>query len=236
MLLEHRFLEWVNREIDEHALERLRMMFGGILWLANNPLGLTGIIIVLLLAVVFLHAYLTSSDADRDDDSPPGGEPPSYARWVLIGAVVIAGTWIMSSYVAGQPLWSRIVFGLLFWGVLGVSLNEVFMRVGDAQTIVPSTPPNIGGPPLANSPDHVTGMSIIGNGQGGPAAEVSVTGTQNQRSPPVGLDVNAVAGPGQSATGLSVTQTGPGTGLKVTVGGDGPSTGARVTVGTKPQD
>lgn len=82
--------------------------------------------------------------------------------------------------------------------------------------------------------NSVTGMTIQGNSQGDPAAEFSATGSHNQAAPPVGLDINAVGGPGQSVTGLRIIQNGPGTGLKVTVGGSGPATGVRVNVESKP--
>lgn len=86
-----------------------------------------------------------------------------------------------------------------------------------------------------SSDNSVTGMTVEGNGQGSAAADVSVTGSTNQSVPPVGLDVNAVGAPGQSVTGLKIIQRGPGTGLKITVGGDGSATGARVTVGAPPK-
>jgi hypothetical protein len=88
--------------------------------------------------------------------------------------------------------------------------------------------------PMSNKDNSVTGMTIEGNRQGGTAAEVNVTGSVNQPAP-VGLEINAVGAPGQSVTGMRVIQNGPGTGLKVTVGGDGPATGVRVRVGTEPQ-
>jgi hypothetical protein len=99
-----------------------------------------------------------------------------------------------------------------------------------AQVLTPSVEQ-----PMSNKDNSITGMTIQGNHQGGAAAEVNVTGSANQAKPPVGLDINVVGAPGQSVTGLRVIQNGPGTGLKVTVGGDGPATGVRVTVGTPQQ-
>jgi hypothetical protein len=64
------------------------------------------------------------------------------------------------------------------------------------------------------------GRTVIQNGGGGTGADISVTGSQNG-SPTIGLDTH----------GLSVNQTGPGTGMRVIVnGGNGPTTGIRSTV------
>jgi len=82
-------------------------------------------------------------------------------------------------------------------------------------------------------PNSVVGATIIGNGQGGPAASISAFGSPGQ-PPAVGASINATGCPGQSVTGLRVIQTGSGTGLNVTVGGNGPATGLNVTVGTAP--
>lgn len=80
--------------------------------------------------------------------------------------------------------------------------------------------------------NSITGMTINGNNQVGPAADVSLTGNSNLGPNPVGLDINAIGNPGQNVTGLQVNQNGLGTGLRVTV--DRPGTGVRVNVGTKP--
>ena len=77
----------------------------------------------------------------------------------------------------------------------------------------------------------VTGMTVS-NSNGGTGADVRVSGSAEQAEPSVGLDVGATAKPGQSVTGLRIIQTGPGTGMRITVGGNGPAVGARVNVGT----
>jgi hypothetical protein len=84
------------------------------------------------------------------------------------------------------------------------------------------------------SANEVVGTTIQGDGRGGTGADVSVTGSPNQATPPVGMDVTAIGRPDQSVTGMRIIQNGPGTGMRVTVGSDGPATGVRVTVGTKP--
>lgn len=70
--------------------------------------------------------------------------------------------------------------------------------VGRAQTIAPG------------SDSDATRTGIVGFGQAGPIAEIDPTGSSRYRS--AGTDMDAVPIPGRSATGSSVTPTGPGTG------------------------
>lgn len=79
---------------------------------------------------------------------------------------------------------------------------------------------------------QVTGATIIGNG--GSGADITATGIAGQPAP-VGWDIQASGAPGQSVTGLRVIQNGPGTGMRITVGGTGPATGVRVGVVAPPQ-
>ena len=71
---------------------------------------------------------------------------------------------------------------------------------------------------------QATGVEITGNSQGGPAAEVIGNGQGG-----VASEVRVSGCPGQSVTGLRVTQNGPGTGLSVVQ--TGPGVGMRVVVG-----
>jgi len=84
--------------------------------------------------------------------------------------------------------------------------------------------------PSGSQLDHVTGLSIVGNGQGGPAAEI-ISGGGTQSAPSVGMDLNTVAKPGQSVTGVGVIQKGPGTGLRVIQTGPGVGLRSTATVG-----
>jgi hypothetical protein len=84
-------------------------------------------------------------------------------------------------------------------------------------------------PLLAQADQQVIGKSIVNSG-GGVGADISVIGSGQE--PKTGLDIRADGAPGQSVTGLQVIQNGPGTGMRITVGGDGPATGVRVTVGS----
>jgi hypothetical protein len=63
LLLEHRLVEWIDRKIEDYGGETLRMISKGLLWVSSSPLGITGIIVILLLAV---HAYFTSPDSSEN--------------------------------------------------------------------------------------------------------------------------------------------------------------------------
>lgn len=80
--------------------------------------------------------------------------------------------------------------------------------------------------PLKPEAGSVTGVSIVGNSQGGVAAEIIGNGQHGAAS-----EIDANGYPGQSVTGLSVTQIGPGTGLRVVQ--TGPGTGLRITATSK---
>ena len=80
----------------------------------------------------------------------------------------------------------------------------------------------------------VIGKAIIGNNQGGVAASFSATGSPGQTTPVIGGESNVKACPGQNAVGTLIIQNGPGTGMKVTAGGNGPAIGYRSTVTVGP--
>ena len=69
--------------------------------------------------------------------------------------------------------------------------------------------------------------TVIENSNGGVGADITVQGTPGEMRPRVGLETN----------GLIVRQNGPGTGLRVVVGGSGEGslTGVRSIVGGAPQ-
>lgn len=81
--------------------------------------------------------------------------------------------------------------------------------VGRAQTIVPG------------SNSDATRTGIVGFGQAGPIAEINATGSSRERS--AGADMDAVPAPARSATGSSLSQTGPGGTPGGTQGGPGAS-------------
>ena len=112
----------------------------------------------------------------------------------------------------GLSMWPKVsmIAGVIFF--IGGAIWQ-FTSAGIAQT-------------SNNDPNHVTGLNIVGNSQGGVAAEIVSNGLPGQ--PSVGADIRTVVGPGQSVTGVNVTQTGPGTGLRVIQ--TGPGVGLRSTV------
>jgi hypothetical protein len=79
--------------------------------------------------------------------------------------------------------------------------------------------------PSDNLIQSTQAQTVIQNSGGGTGADISVQGAPGATTPNVGLDTN----------GLRVIQTGPGTGMKVEVGGNGPAEGVRSTVTTPPK-
>ena len=130
----------------------------------------------------------------------------------------------------GLSMWPKVsmIAGVIFF--IGGAIWH-FTSAGTAQTSVANPGISAGEMPmpLNNDPSHVTGMTIVGDGQGGAAAEISSKGLPGQ--PSTGADIRTIIGPGQSGTGLSVTQTGPGTGLRVIQTGPGVGLRSTVTVG-----
>jgi hypothetical protein len=142
-----------------------------------------------------------------------------------IGLFVLFISIIPSSW--GHSMWPKV---LMIAGVIlfvGGAIWQ-FTSAGNAQATVAHSAIQAGEMlmPLNNDPNHVTGMSIVGSGQGDAAAEIVSKGLPGQ--PSTGADIRTIVGPGQSGTGLSVTQTGPGTGLRVIQ--TGPGVGLRSTV------
>jgi len=57
-LFEHRFFGWLNDKIDEHGSVAVKEAFETVTEVARNPLGITGIIAILVLVVAFGHSYI----------------------------------------------------------------------------------------------------------------------------------------------------------------------------------
>jgi hypothetical protein len=128
----------------------------------------------------------------------------------------------------------RVIFSG-FGGLIGIATaNWLGYAVTDWRAGAQTTPAETAregtamtpqGPALtrpATPSSVVVGATIVGNGQGGPAADVVGT---DQQAPAAKIAASGCGG--QSVTGLSVTQTGPGTGLRIVQ--SGPGTGMRVT-------
>lgn len=116
--------------------------------------------------------------------------------------------------------WGQTMKLRRFWPVLGLVVAAAG-TVGTWYGVVRD------GPQLAQADQRVVGASIVSNG--GTGADIYVNGVAGQPAP-VGWDVQASGRASQSTTGLQVIQNGPGTGMRITVGGDGPATGVRVNV------
>jgi hypothetical protein len=140
-----------------------------------------------------------------------------------LGLVLLGIGAYMLALVVIPPEW-----GLTMWPKISIVVGTVLLAGGLIWQF--ASPSGAQVMPNNSDPNHITGMKIEGNSQGGAAAEIIGGAGANPAA-----DINVTAGPGQSATGLHVIQTGPGTGLRVIQ--NGPGTGLRVgvTVG-KPKD
>ena len=154
-----------------------------------------------------------------------------------IGPLTIGVSEIMWGFNAETPLVGRVITSFIFGGILLTGLTESLRWVANEvsaqthnQTQVSADSEVTVSDNAKSKPSDVVGAVIVGNGQGGVAADIAVTGTSGQMAPVVGMDIHATGAPGQSVTGLKIIQNGPGTGLRVTVGGNGPAVGVRSTV------
>ncbi len=146
-------------------------------------------------------------------------------------AFLIAGTlfWITGLIWGASNGDAQMITRYIVVGIVGAASAIITLwaitLTGNAQT---SNHQTYMGPTMSNDENRVVGAEIIGNHQGGAAAEINSTGTA--LSPSVGADVSVQGQPGQSVTGLRVIQNGPGTGLRINQ--TGPGVGLRVTVGS----
>ena len=158
--------------------------------------------------------------------------------WYTFGALFLVGgafLWIsMENQVMIQQRIVLGVIGAIFGALTVLSIGEMVRPFGvKAQSVSNQTYKDESTPMVTdNDPNSVTGTTIIGNNQGGAAAEVLSSGSPGQ--PSVGMDITASGTPGQNVTGLKVIQNGPGTGLKVIQ--NGPGVGVRSTVIVGPEN
>jgi hypothetical protein len=152
--------------------------------------------------------------------------------WYTPGALFLVGgglLWIsMESEVMIQQRFVLGVVGGIFGALAIISIGEMVRPSGVKAQSAPNQTYKNEATPMATENDlnNVTGTTIIGNNQGGAAAEVLSSGSPRQ--PSVGMDITASGAPGQNVTGLKVIQNGPGTGLRVIQ--NGPGVGVRSTV------
>lgn len=226
-LFEHRFVEWANRWIDEHAGKALRMVIAPIFWISTNPLGITGILVIMLLVFVFVHAYLTShppemAAAHRGGGVSESGEPPYYARWVLVIVIVIVGVWLMSPHIAGQPFVTRVLIVGIVCAVVGVGTNEAFLRLASADEVIAVQPEK-----------HASSETIIAAGTNEMLAQaLDDFASAIENSPPTVIGQQIIVSGGQgsgSVIGKRIVvtngpaSTGTTIGEQVTVSSGGPS-------------
>jgi hypothetical protein len=144
--------------------------------------------------------------------------------FILFGVGIYVLVLSLIPAVWGESMWPKV--SMVIGGILLVG-GAIWQMSGPSKAQISASD---------DTSKHVTGATIAGNSQGGPAATVSATGLPGQTAPVVGAEINATGCPGQNVTGLHVTQTGPGTGLHVTATSDGSGsvTGMRVTATSKP--
>lgn len=132
-------------------------------------------------------------------------------------AGIVAGLLLILADVLEPTMRPNIIAaGLFLTGVLfiGGSLDVWLSQSGAVAQTPPTSPPTT----TAEGPE-----TVIQNSGGGTGLDLTVTGQKGATSPTIGLQTN----------GLKIIQSGPGTGAKVTVGGNGPAIGIRSTVGPK---
>ena len=126
---------------------------------------------------------------------------------------------MLASHIADHANLPRKGIGMKyrrFWPVFGVIVTTVG-AVGTWYGIFRESGDHL---QLAQADQRVVGGSVVSNG--GVGADISVNGAAGQPAP-IGWDIQAAGRPGQSVTGLQVIQSGPGTGMRINVGGDGPA-------------
>jgi hypothetical protein len=124
---------------------------------------------------------------------------PTIPKHTAEAGIVAGGLLILADAMGPSMKPNILAAGLFLIGVLfiGGSL-DVWLRPSTAKAQTPTEPP---------------GSTVIENSGGGIGAEISAQGTPGSSVPIVGLETN----------GLHIKQSGPGTGMKVEVGGNGGS-------------
>jgi hypothetical protein len=121
----HRFFEWLNHTIDDHGLRAMGLTLDSLIWLSGNPLGITGIVVILVLLLTFIHSYISVAYSKKAATAAAGR--------ILTLAVIVGGVAMSWRFTADQSLPVRLVLGLLIWGAIGAAMNEGFLRMAEAQ-------------------------------------------------------------------------------------------------------
>jgi hypothetical protein len=123
-LVEHRFLGWINEKIDENGSIAMREAFEIIKIPASNPLGITGIIAILVLLLAFGHSYIMAAFGRSAGNA--------FARWIGVLTIIIIGVALMWPLSAGHEQATRIMLTFVICGIVGAGLNETFLRTSAA--------------------------------------------------------------------------------------------------------
>lgn len=123
-LFEHRFFGWLNDKIDEHGSVAVKEAFETVTEVARNPLGITGIIAILVLVVAFGHSYIFVAFGRNAGDR--------FARWAAVLAIIVIGMALMWPLSSGYEQITRIIGTFVICGLIGAGLNEAFIRISVA--------------------------------------------------------------------------------------------------------
>jgi hypothetical protein len=183
-LLLHRLFAYLNDEINRHGWRALNMALDSFTWLASSPLGLTGIILVATLLLIFAHAYVSALGTQ-------------YRRlfWLSLLTVILLGIGLMWTNYTGQSTMTKAVVGAIIGGALGALLFSAIPATKEAQAQMgqgnyPKAGDTLGGiefgaPRSGEMPK--AGDTLGGIGFGGPNPGLAAPLTP----PPVpGLNVN----------------------------------------------
>jgi hypothetical protein len=216
-LCEHRVLVFLNDQIDAYAGSAMRAGIHFLDSLAGTPLGIVGVIIVLVLTIIFAHAYYTAYIAGE-----PGIERivPSFQRLACVLAIIVVGVALMISLTGPLSPGVRILVAFIVCGILGAGANEMFLWAnaadggsvtalidqpssdGNSRITIPSQPPSAQGTQMNSSRETL-------------ASALDDLANQIASAPPVviGQQTTAIGGPGGGTViGEEVTATaGPGT-------------------------
>jgi hypothetical protein len=118
----HRLFAYLNDEIDKHGWRALKMALDSFTWLASNPLGLTGIIVIATLLLIFAHAYVSALGTQ-------------YRRlfWLFLFAVILLGIGLMWARYTGQSTMTKAIVGAVICGAIGAVLFSAIPTTKEAE-------------------------------------------------------------------------------------------------------
>jgi hypothetical protein len=173
----HRFFEWFNHTIDDYGLRAMSGTLDSLMWISSNPLGITGIVVIFVLLLTFIHSYISVAYGKKVATAIVGR--------ILTLVVITGGVAMTWRFTADQSLPARLVLGLLVWGAIGAAMNEGFLRMSQAQA------------PMENLAHH---LDNLGNWISNPPTvigeQTSVTVTGPGSGNVIGKRTEVIVGPG----------------------------------------